>query len=161
MYKDKNILVTGGTGLPRWPGRPAWPTGLASIGRPSHLSGYWRNRASLLAWQEPRPDLIDTSRYASRTRERDDRPVVANDRQIDLPGGTFLMGNEVGAYPSDGEGPVRPVHLSPFAISSTAVTTTEFAAFVDATGHKTLAEDDGWDDFDHFLEPPEPEYLDC
>ena len=83
--------------------------------------------------------------------------MVANDRQIDLPGGTFLMGNEVGAYPSDGEGPVRPVHLSPFAISSTAVTTTEFATFVDATGYRTLAEDDGWsfvfaghlpDDFD-------------
>ncbi len=83
--------------------------------------------------------------------------MVASDRRIDLPGGTFLMGNEVDAYPSDGEGPVRPVHLSPFAISATAVTTAEFAAFVDATGHRTLAEDDGWsfvfaghlpDDFD-------------
>ena len=83
--------------------------------------------------------------------------MVAKDRQIDLPGGTFLMGNEVEAYPSDGEGPVRPVHLSPFAISSTAVTTTEFATFVDETGYRTLAEDDGWsfvfaghlpDDFD-------------
>ena len=47
--------------------------------------------------------------------------MAANDRQIDLRGETFLMGNEVGAYPSDGEGPVRPVHLSPFAISSLVI----------------------------------------
>ena len=37
------------------------------------------------------------------------------------------MGNEEDAYPADGEGPVRSVHLSPFAISSTSVTTAEFA----------------------------------
>jgi formylglycine-generating enzyme required for sulfatase activity len=83
--------------------------------------------------------------------------MVATDHRIDLPGGTFLMGNEEGAYPSDGEGPVRPVHLSPFAISATTVTTAEFSAFVDATGHRTIAEREGWsfvfvghlpDDFD-------------
>ena len=49
------------------------------------------------------------------------------------------MGNEVGAYPSDGEGPVRPVHLSPFALSSTAVPATEVATFVDATGYRDVA----------------------
>src|SRR5579871_3815146 len=39
------------------------------------------------------------------------RPMVA------LPGGTFLMGTDyAGGFPADGEGPVRPVTLSPFAI---------------------------------------------
>ena len=83
--------------------------------------------------------------------------MVATDRRIDLPGGSFLMGNEEDAYPADGEGPVRSVHLSPFAISSTSVTTAEFATFVDVTGHRTIAELEGWsfvfaghlpDDFD-------------
>ena len=84
--------------------------------------------------------------------------MVATDRRIDLPGGSFLMGNEdEDAYPADGEGPVRSVHLSPFAISSTSVTTAEFATFVDTTGHRTTAELEGWsfvfaghlpDDFD-------------
>ena len=84
-------------------------------------------------------------------------PVDPLARMVDLPGGRFRMGNEEDAYPSDGEGPVRTVALSPFAISATAVTTTEFAAFVEATGHETIAERDGWsfvfaghlpDDFD-------------
>ena len=40
------------------------------------------------------------------------------------------MGNQEDAYPADGEGPVREVTLSGFAISATAVTNTEFAEFV-------------------------------
>ena len=63
---------------------------------------------------------------------------------VDLPGGDFRMGNDEDGYPSDGEGPVRTVALSPFSISATAVTTAGFAAFVDATGHQTIAERDGW-----------------
>ena len=54
------------------------------------------------------------------------------------------MGNEEDAYPADGEGPVREVTLSGFAISATAVTNTEFAEFVGATGHRTTAEVEGW-----------------
>jgi len=60
---------------------------------------------------------------------------------VDLPGGRFLMGTPAGeGYPEDGEGPVREVALSPFAISATAVTTSEFARFVAATGYRTEAE---------------------
>ena len=41
------------------------------------------------------------------------RPTIA------LPGGTFLMGTDYpDAFPADGEGPVRPVSLSPFAIDT-------------------------------------------
>ncbi|HAQ22532.1 MAG TPA: serine/threonine protein phosphatase, partial [Acidimicrobiaceae bacterium] len=63
---------------------------------------------------------------------------------IDLPGGPFRMGTEEGGYPSDGEGPIRTVDLSPFAISATTVTSGEFATFVQATGYETTAERDGW-----------------
>ena len=63
---------------------------------------------------------------------------------IELPGGTFEMGNEEDAYPADGEGPVREVILSGFAISATAVTNAEFAEFVGVTGHQTTAEVEGW-----------------
>ncbi len=66
-------------------------------------------------------------------------------RMVDLPGGTFRMGtDDPSRYPGDGEGPVREVELTPFAISATAATTAEFAAFVDATGHVTTAEAEGW-----------------
>ena len=66
-------------------------------------------------------------------------------RMVGLPGGTFQMGSEdPGGYPSDGEGPIREVRLSPFRISATPATNDEFAAFAAATGHHTTAEDEGW-----------------
>jgi sulfatase modifying factor 1 len=50
------------------------------------------------------------------------------------------MGSEDGIFPADGEGPVREVTVSPFAISAHAVTNEQFAAFVSATGYRTDAE---------------------
>jgi formylglycine-generating enzyme required for sulfatase activity len=44
------------------------------------------------------------------------------------------------SYPEDGEGPVRDVTVAAFAIDRFAVTTTEYADFVAATGHVTDAE---------------------
>jgi formylglycine-generating enzyme required for sulfatase activity len=62
-----------------------------------------------------------------------------------IPGGAFLMG---GADPdgiaADGEGPVREVHVSAFAIDPRCVTNREFAAFVKDTGYVTEAERLGW-----------------
>lgn len=64
---------------------------------------------------------------------------------ISLPGGSFLMGTDyAGGFPADGEGPVRPVTLSPFSIDIFPVTNEDFAAFVGATGYRTEAEDFGW-----------------
>lgn len=63
---------------------------------------------------------------------------------VALPGGVFRMGSEDPAsYPEDGEGPVREASVSPFAIGATTVTTAEFAAFVDDTGHLTDAQRHG------------------
>jgi formylglycine-generating enzyme required for sulfatase activity len=47
------------------------------------------------------------------------------------------------AYPDDGETP-RQVEISAFTIDACAVSTTEFAEFVAATGHVTEAEGFGW-----------------
>jgi len=64
---------------------------------------------------------------------------------VRLPGGRFLMGTDDGeGFPEDGEGPVRPVTLSPFRIEPCAVTNAQFAAFVKDTGHVTSAQEFGW-----------------
>jgi formylglycine-generating enzyme required for sulfatase activity len=62
-----------------------------------------------------------------------------------LAGGSFLMGtNDSEGFSGDGEGPVREVMLNPFYIDLTAVTNSQFAAFVNDTGYKTDAEQYGW-----------------
>jgi sulfatase modifying factor 1 len=60
---------------------------------------------------------------------------------VSLAGGSFLMGTayEQG-FPADGEGPVRPVSLSPFEIDTFPVTNANFATFVEATHYRTEAE---------------------
>ncbi|GAA2052895.1 formylglycine-generating enzyme family protein [Williamsia deligens] len=64
--------------------------------------------------------------------------------QRPIPGGRFAMGDAHGeGLAPDGETPVHPVALSVFAIDETTVTNRDFAAFVDATGHRTAAEDAG------------------
>ena len=64
---------------------------------------------------------------------------------VELDGGRFSMGTEdAKGFPEDGEGPVREVELSPFAIEAHAVTNRRFADFVDATGYETDAERYGW-----------------
>ena len=54
-----------------------------------------------------------------------------------LPGGVFAMGSDR-HYPE--EAPVRRVRVDPFWIDETPVTNREFARFVEATGHCTVAE---------------------
>jgi sulfatase modifying factor 1 len=67
------------------------------------------------------------------------RPMVA------LPGGSFRMGTDYAhAFPADGEGPVRPVTLSPFRMDTFPVTNKDFAEFVAATGYRTESELFAW-----------------
>lgn len=69
----------------------------------------------------------------------------STDGMVLLEAGEFLMGTEDReGFPADGEGPVRPVTLSPFWIDPHAVTNRRFAEFVQATGHTTDAERFGW-----------------
>ena len=70
---------------------------------------------------------------------------AASGELLRLPGGAFLMGtDDAEGFPEDGEGPVRPVTLRPFAIDAAAVTNEQFAQFVAASGHRTDAERYGW-----------------
>jgi formylglycine-generating enzyme required for sulfatase activity len=60
-------------------------------------------------------------------------------------GGGFLMGTaDADGFPQDREGPVREVEVEPFWIDPLAVTNSRFAEFVEATGHLTEAEREGW-----------------
>jgi len=64
---------------------------------------------------------------------------------VRLEGATVVVGNPRGdGYPGDGEHELREVELAPYGIADAAVTNAEFAAFVDATGHRTDAERYGW-----------------
>jgi formylglycine-generating enzyme len=74
-----------------------------------------------------------------RVQATDERPMVS------LSGGTFLMGTDYASgFPADGEGPIRPVTLSPFKMDVFPVTNDDFFAFVKATGYRTEAENFGW-----------------
>lgn len=48
------------------------------------------------------------------------------------------------AFAADGEGPVRPVTLSPFKVDTFPVTNSDFAQFVAATGYRTESEIFAW-----------------
>jgi formylglycine-generating enzyme required for sulfatase activity len=54
-----------------------------------------------------------------------------------IPGGTFVMGSDR-HYPE--EAPAHPVSVDGFWMDETTVTNAEFARFVEATGHVTIAE---------------------
>jgi formylglycine-generating enzyme required for sulfatase activity len=75
---------------------------------------------------------------------------------VPLEGGRFLIGNESAeGFPSEGEGPVRAVTVTPFRIDPVAVSNVRFAAFVEATGHVTEAERYGWSFVFAGLLPPD------
>jgi formylglycine-generating enzyme required for sulfatase activity len=71
--------------------------------------------------------------------------LMHTDELIELPGGEFLMGtDDEEGFKEDGEGPVRKVFVSPFAIDRFAVTNAQFKEFVDDTQYKTDGEKFGW-----------------
>src|SRR4051812_20071167 len=59
-------------------------------------------------------------------------------------GGLFMMGSSDKRFPDDGEGPVRQVTVSEFAIACFAVSNLQFGDFIRATGYTTDAERYGW-----------------
>lgn len=75
---------------------------------------------------------------------------------VSIEGGEFLMGTEdEEGFPGDGEGPVRKVVVSPFAIAATTVTNAAFGSFVRESGYRTDAERFGWSYVFHLLVSPE------
>ncbi|MBB5872448.1 formylglycine-generating enzyme required for sulfatase activity [Allocatelliglobosispora scoriae] len=64
-------------------------------------------------------------------------PSIRAAGMVWIPGGQFVMGSD-DHYPE--EAPAHPVRVNGFWLSNHAVTNAEFRAFVQATGHVTLAE---------------------
>jgi len=65
--------------------------------------------------------------------------------QVRVPTGAFVMGDSSGDRNlADGEVPRHEVALEAFEIDESPVTNEAFAAFVDATGHRTEAETFGF-----------------
>src|SRR3954466_11162932 len=86
--------------------------------------------------------LAPGSATAAREIEPSRTPVA---RRWSVPiGGAFMMGSNDGRFPDDGEGPVRQVTVSRFAIACFAVSNLQFGDFVRATGYVTDAEQYGW-----------------
>jgi formylglycine-generating enzyme required for sulfatase activity len=86
-----------------------------------------------------------TSSQEQNTPHQKVDPDFKTSPMVSLPGATFLMGTDCArGVPADGEGPVRPVTLSPFEIDTYPVTYADFAAFVAATKYQTEAERFGW-----------------
>lgn len=65
------------------------------------------------------------------------KSVADKEGMLFVPGGTFAMGSDR-FYPE--EKPVRQVKVDSFWIDETPVTNRQFAAFVEATGYRTIAE---------------------
>lgn len=61
-------------------------------------------------------------------------------QMIGLTGGSFLMGDDGPLAYLQEEAPVRETTVDPYALAATTVTVAQFAAFVQATGHRTDAE---------------------
>ncbi|MER5217402.1 formylglycine-generating enzyme family protein [Streptomyces sp. NPDC002838] len=90
----------------------------------------------------PRDEATTDQPRPAPTRAVRDHPGAV---LVPIPSGEFLMGTDnPDAFPTDGEGPVRPVRVDPFRLSAHAVTNADFAAFVTDTGYRTDAERFGW-----------------
>ncbi|MFN3648426.1 MAG: formylglycine-generating enzyme family protein [Armatimonadota bacterium] len=68
-------------------------------------------------------------------------PPPAPEGMVYVPGGTFAMGSDHGM---EDEAPVHEVTIRPFFIDRHEVTNQQFAAFVKATGYRTVSERMGW-----------------
>ncbi|MFF2044203.1 formylglycine-generating enzyme family protein [Kitasatospora sp. NPDC058170] len=93
------------------------------------------------AARTPHPAPAPTPTGASTAPDSASTPDPASAPSVRLAGGGFAMGStDAHAYPEDGEGPLRRVEVSPFAIDAHCVSNARFRSFTDATGHVTDAE---------------------
>ena len=85
--------------------------------------------------------------FAAHRTPSKDFPIAAVDPptapvgMVFIPGGDFRMGSDpLDVHARPDEMPAHQVRLQPFFIDATEVTNAQFAAFVDATSYKTVAE---------------------
>nr|WP_096440908.1 formylglycine-generating enzyme family protein [Alteribacter populi] len=80
------------------------------------------------------------------------KQVRHGENLINLCGGEFYMGtNDEEGFTLDGEGPIRKVKLSPFAIDRYTITNKQFKEFIEDTGYVTDAERFCWSFVFHLL----------
>jgi formylglycine-generating enzyme required for sulfatase activity len=92
-----------------------------------------------------RTDAQTASRLSAAALDGIESSRIAIARRWSEPiGGVFMMGSTDSRFPDDGEGPVRRVTISPFAIACHAVSNLQFGDFVRATNYTTDAERYGW-----------------
>ncbi len=86
------------------------------------------------------PESRPSARQDSRASPTPDQSLPPPLELIDIPGGSFVMGDP------DGEADEAPrrVQVAPFRIMRVEVTNTAFSAFVEATGYETDPERSGW-----------------
>lgn len=81
---------------------------------------------------------------------------VTKSERVFLKGGSFIMGTSDRILLDDGERPERKAKVGAFHVDVGAVSNERFAAFINATGYKTEAEEFGWSFvFHQFLDNPE------
>lgn len=109
------------------------------------MTGYERNCCA------PAPDTAATGKevafLAHALAVSSAPPAVRSqlrERLSPLDGGFFDMGARQSRFPGDLDSPRRRVRVSPFRISPHAVTNAEYATFVEETGYRTVAEQEGW-----------------
>jgi formylglycine-generating enzyme required for sulfatase activity len=99
---------------------------------------------------------LATEEPATAAARRPDNAADPEAQWVTLDGGAFLMGaHDPAAHPLDGEGPIREIRLSAFAIDAIAVSNDRFARFVAETGYVTESESIGWSFVFHAFLPPD------
>lgn len=84
---------------------------------------------------------------------RADKKVMASlkSRLVPLASGVFQMGAKRSRYAADQDSPRVRVKLDPYGISPVAVTNADYARFVEESGYRTVAEQEGWSFVFHLL----------
>jgi len=94
------------------------------------------------------PNCCGPSRNAAE--RTDNKPVMAKTlgaahfETALIPAGRGYVGTDHAQIKDDGESPLRRKSLKAFQMATTTVTNSQFAAFVQATGYVTEAEEFGW-----------------
>ena len=110
--------------------------------------------------EEPRKVTIETAPKRIYPAERRQQKAVEFRKSLDwvkIPAGDFLMGSDPSKdkKAGDNETPQHTLHLRDFWITRTAVTNAQYKQFVEVTGYRTTAEEEGsafawtgseWDD---------------